>query len=194
MIGLVILLRSLWHETPDPDLRYWDSTILSIINQVSSPLIVQLFSTITILGNVYFIATLFAVLAISLAISGRKRAAIIVTLSFLFSFVFILVFKYHFARPRPFGCPFVNDCYSFPSGHATMSFYAYGLLNYLAFRFLPLSFRHYWLLTFITIILVILICLSRLFLGVHYPSDLIGGFFLGSTWLLFAVLLIDLLY
>jgi len=114
-------------------------------------------------------------------------------LSLLGSGFFILFFKNFFGRPRPFDC-LGNDCFSFPSGHVTLSFYLYGLLNYLIFRFFSFPLRKTLILSFFLGVLIILIAFSRIFLFLHYPSDLLAGFLLGGAWLLLAIFLIDILY
>jgi undecaprenyl-diphosphatase len=129
-----------------------------------------------------------------LTLKRRKRAAAVTFLTLAGSVFFIYFLKSVFGRARPIGCLDNGDCLSFPSGHATLAFYFYGLIGYLFFRFFPISNRGFLILAFIIALLIILISLSRLFLGVHYPSDLIGGMFLGGSWLLLAILLIDMLY
>lgn len=106
-------------------------------------------------------------------------------------------FREFFGRPRPFGClkTIIGlSCFSFPSGHATGAAYFYGMLDYLIFRFLPMPLKSFLKVSLGIAILVILVGLSRIFLTVHYPSDIIGGFFLGGAWLILGILLIDILY
>jgi undecaprenyl-diphosphatase len=88
------------------------------------------------------------------------------------------------ARPRPsFADPLATALYfSFPSGHAMMSLITYGLLAY----FLFISLRSAWLRVPITaglIGLILLIGVSRIYLGVHYLSDVAAGFAVGGLWL-----------
>ena len=73
--------------------------------------------------------------------------------------------------------------WSFPSGHAMGSLVAYGMLAYLLLRETHLG-RHQRMLVIISAaLLVLLIGLSRLYLGVHYFSDVIGGYAAGVVWL-----------
>jgi undecaprenyl-diphosphatase len=93
-----------------------------------------------------------------------------------------------FARPRPsFSDPLATALYfSFPSGHATMSLIAYGLIAYFLYLRLPRAWMRV-LTTSGLILLVMLIGLSRLYLGVHYFSDVLAGFAVGGLWLSFCI-------
>lgn len=89
-----------------------------------------------------------------------------------------------FARPRPIyeGQIVSENAYSFPSGHAMMSLIAYGLLVVLLLRWgVPDRWRSP-LIAGVSV-LVILIGASRMVLGVHYLTDVVGGFAAGAAWL-----------
>jgi undecaprenyl-diphosphatase len=99
-----------------------------------------------------------------------------------------VVLKLAFHRPRP-EVAFVHlDTYSFPSGHAMLSTAVYGALTYLAWSHLRTR-RTRVALTAGTIALVTLICFSRLYLGVHYLSDVLGGAVGGAFWLAVSIAL-----
>jgi membrane-associated phospholipid phosphatase len=92
--------------------------------------------------------------------------------------------KLFFSRPRPtFDDPIITALnYSFPSGHAMTSLVAYGLFAYLLASSTPNKARKL-LITISAILLIALIGLSRIYLGVHYLSDVIAGFAAGGAWL-----------
>jgi undecaprenyl-diphosphatase len=76
--------------------------------------------------------------------------------------------------------------YSFPSGHATNAFALYGILTFLLWRHIsPQSGRI--LLIFISALMILMIGISRIYLGVHYPSDVIAGYFISGFWLMMAI-------
>lgn len=86
------------------------------------------------------------------------------------------------ARPQLFPSALHVNSYSFPSGHATNSLVFFALLAYL----ISISAKSRWLQTMSVILAalaVIAIGLSRIVLGVHYPSDVLGGYALGAAWL-----------
>lgn len=96
--------------------------------------------------------------------------------------------KVFFARPRPtFANPLVIErFYSFPSGHAMMSFIAYGMLAYIIC--VLLKNNAYRLLVIIaTGFIVAFIGVARIALGVHYLSDVVAGYAVAALWLVFCI-------
>lgn len=192
--GFGVSLFWLWQKTFLLRVKTYDQATAEFLFQLKSPFLMNFFDLVSYLGSEFFVVGAFFILALILIIKRRKRAAAASLLSLGGSLFFIYFLKSVFGRLRPNGCLASGDCLSFPSGHATLSFYFYGLLLYLIFRFLPVSLKTFMFCSLIIAILVGLIALSRLYLGVHYLSDIFGGFFLGGAWLLLAVFLIDVLY
>ena len=85
------------------------------------------------------------------------------------------------ARPDVFYQAYAEDGFSFPSGHAAMSLALYGFLAYLAWKYLPKRSRG--VVVFTTMLLVALIGLSRLYLGLHFLSDVVGGYAIAALFL-----------
>ena len=90
------------------------------------------------------------------------------------------VIKLALHRPRPQLLYAGIDQFSFPSGHAVMSTAAYGFLAYLLLRRTSAAWRHVG--TAVTVLLIALIGLSRLYLGAHWLSDVLGGLAFGVAW------------
>src|SRR5215203_1392102 len=99
------------------------------------------------------------------------------------SLVLMLLLKQLFQRKRPLS-PLLKAAkgLSFPSGHAITAVTFYGLLIYILFKTAPDDFLKYIIAT-ILIILVIMIGFSRIYLRVHYVSDVMAGFIIGVLWL-----------
>lgn len=111
-----------------------------------------------------------------------RRATLWMLVTILGAVVLDLSLKYAFHRPRP--VPFFTDLprtYSFPSGHSLFSFCFYGVLAGLLTRRIPSRIGRIPIWTFAAL-LVAAIGLSRVYLGVHYPSDVIAGYLAASLW------------
>ena len=151
------------------------------------------FENVTRLGNVPVLAAVTLVAAIVLA---RKRLTSELELLLLAAFgAQILTFglKLGFERERPFfPDPLATEStYSFPSGHASVSLAVYGTIGYIAARHATARGRQIGILV-AAAGLILLIGFSRLYLGVHYLSDVIAGFSLGLAWVALCVVLLHL--
>lgn len=101
----------------------------------------------------------------------------------LSSLVLMLLLKYLFQRKRPLS-PLLKAAkgLSFPSGHAIMAVTFYGLLLYILWHTIDMDWLKY-LLTGLLVLLIVLIGFSRVYLRVHYASDVLAGFIIGLFWL-----------
>lgn len=188
------IFYKLWSATSSEIVIFWDNLIVNQIHQIRNPFWDIFFTWVTRLGSLYFIAIAFLILTFFLVKKRMKKAATAVFLTLISSAFLIYLFKNLFGRPRPFDCPFDKDCFSFPSGHATIAFYFYGMLFNLTTRFFKLRKRYVLILALILVFLIFLIALSRLYLGYHFLTDILGGFLLGGVFLLLVAILIDFLY
>jgi len=113
----------------------------------------------------------------------------VITIS-ISSLVLMLLLKQLFQRKRPLS-PLLKAAkgLSFPSGHAIMAVTFYGLLVYILQHTIETNWLRI-LLTIMLIILALLIGFSRVYLRVHYASDVLGGFIIGLLWLLISLAMI----
>ena len=94
-----------------------------------------------------------------------------------------IVLKQIVQRPRPTEYRIVNETgYSFPSGHSMVSMAFYGFLIYLIYKYVKNQYLKIGLITFLSI-LIISIGISRIYLGVHYTSDVMAGFCISVSYL-----------
>jgi len=94
-----------------------------------------------------------------------------------------IVLKQIVQRPRPTEYRIVNETgYSFPSGHSMVSMAFYGFLVYLIYKYVKNQYLKIGLITFLSI-LIISIGISRIYLGVHYTSDVMAGFCISVSYL-----------
>lgn len=99
--------------------------------------------------------------------------------------------KHLFGRPRPdVPLVFKAEGLSFPSGHALFSITFYGLLVYLVYKSVENRVLR-WTLIVLLVLLMLVIGFSRVYLRVHYASDVIAGFCVGFVWLVFAIWLLN---
>ncbi len=146
------------------------------------------------LGEWYMICGLAVALALWLALRRKFAIAQGLLLAAATSGILTFLLKGFVARPRPpqYYWAYTETWYSFPSAHATMAFAFYGFLAYLAWRS---KAKRTWRIAavVIAVILVLAIGFARLYLGVHYLSDVIGGYVLASACLWLAIKLTRML-
>lgn len=137
------------------------------------------FMIITSLGSAYFLIFLALLLLI---LFRHNRMSIFIALNLACSWLLSVSLKYLFTRARPDMMLIDEIGFSFPSGHATVSFAFYGFLIYLIYLNMEKKQKYIYMLGLS--LLIILIGLSRLYFGVHYLSDILGGFLLALAYLI----------
>ena len=135
---------------------------------------------ITNFGGAIFLS--IATVMLFLLIKNKK-----IGLSIISNIVIITVLnqllKRILQRPRPTEFRIVEETgYSFPTGHSMVSMAFYGYLIYLIYRYIKNKYVKWTLITILSI-LICLIGISRIYLGVHYTSDVLGGFLLSISYL-----------
>ena len=140
------------------------------------------------LATGYPSTTLFSIGSTVTPLLRRKVIASLTSSSFpLSSTAMMFLLKAFFSRARPL-VPLLRPAlgYSFPSGHSFMSFAFYGLLIYLAYKYLETVWLK-WIIIIALGSLTLLIGFSRIYLRVHYASDVLAGFSIGIIWLSFSL-------
>lgn len=167
----------------------FDEPLAAALQSFSVP--IGFWEACTFLGGAILIPIGVA-LVLAAAFSRRIRLAIIVALVLIIAAVFTEVVKELVARPRPTANPLVSaPGYSFPSGHTLNSTVTYGILVLVAWRSrLPLAVRRAVLI--LAVILPLLIGLSRIALGVHWPTDVLAGWLAGVAFVALAATLVRL--
>jgi membrane-associated phospholipid phosphatase len=159
---------------------------------VSAP-VVQTFAVLTHLGDTATLTGLCVGVAIALVALGRWWLMLGWVAAVAGNGMLNTALKKIFARVRPFelGGMTLEDGFSFPSGHSSGAVVAYGMLAYLALRLLP--FRWHLPALMLAMTLAFTVGSSRLFLRVHFASDVIAGFASGAAWLALCVTAIEFL-
>ena len=176
-------------EVLQGDTQRFDMAIRSWVHGLSSTDMTWAMRMISMLGFEVLIFEI-AIAFIVFAKLRWKRAALWLAIAMIGSVLLDLALKYAYHRARPeafFGSP--ARYYSFPSGHALSSLCFYGVMAGL----LSARARSVWLRVGIWVIaatLVAAIGLSRIYLGVHYPSDVLAGYLAATVWV-GAVIVLD---
>lgn len=186
----LILFAWLSEEVFEGELQRFDSGVRMKVHEFFSPQLTKFMQDMTFLGSIGFLATLFAILVIMWLAKGMKRSAAWLIIAAGGSVILDISLKLSFHRTRP--VPFVGVVpltYSFPSGHALSSFCFYSVLaGLLCARIQSRAIRIFiWTAS---AALILAIGLSRIYLGVHYPTDVLAGYIAAAAWvstLLFAV-------
>ncbi len=146
----------------------------------------EYFKDITALGSVTIIV-IVSVFSIVLFFAARKYLIVgLFLIPVAGGGISDIILKEIFARPRPVIIPHLVkvSTFSFPSGHAVMSFALYFTIFYIAVKLVKKKLLKGFIYVF-AVIIVLVIGFSRILLGVHYPTDVLAGWCLGTTWFLF---------
>jgi len=171
-------------------LAKWDNFVLHWLHSRNTPLGIHLMGTLTCLGAAAYTSILGVGLGVVLVRKRKWKVMIGWSAALIGGPIIENILKWSVRRPRPeFATPFLSSfSYSFPSGHAMNATIVYGMLTYILVTVWP------WRRTVRTgiiiscVLLVLGIGFSRLYLGVHYLTDVLGGFAAGSVWLTMCIL------
>jgi membrane-associated phospholipid phosphatase len=183
--GLVAAVAAFAHlaedyVTGDPIVR-WDVSFARWLHEHASDPLVRVFDVITLAGNTVVLVVLVTAVGIVLLRRTRPNEAAVIALALGGSALLNGGLKLLFHRPRP-ELAFVHlDTYSFPSGHAAVSTATFTTIAFLLGRRYR-SLRARLLIALSTLVAILLVGFSRLYLGAHYLSDVLTGFSVGFAW------------
>ena len=195
--GLLLLALSVWAFAAIADAMTdgetgYDQTFADWLHERASDPLTEFFEAVTTLGNGVVLAGVAAIAALLLLRAGHRRESLLVVLAFVGAEIVSYSLKLGFRRDRPFFTdPLATErTFSFPSGHSTVSLAVYGALAVILAR--HVRGRAKLLVLAAAAVLVGLIGFSRLYLGVHFLTDVLAGFAAGTAWLAGCVLALDL--
>ncbi|MDR7869037.1 MAG: phosphatase PAP2 family protein [Sporomusaceae bacterium] len=178
--------ETIYHQEAD----LVDRAVIWLVRTFATPAADQAMIVVTAFGSGVVYAVLAPLAAGWLLWLRKRRETITLLICLGGASTLNFLLKHLFERARPDLFKVINAAgYSFPSGHAMVSLCFYGMVAYLLCRHirrLPMQLFVYSLAA----VLVSVIGFSRIYLGVHYPSDVLGGYFAGGTWLVFCVSLL----
>lgn len=135
---------------------------------------------ITNFGGAIFLIILTILLIVVLK---NKKVGLSICINLVVVTILNQLLKRLLQRPRPTEFRIIEETgYSFPSGHSMVSMAFYGYLIYLIYRFVKNKYLK-WISIVLLSLLICLIGISRIYLGVHYTSDVLGGFLISISYL-----------
>lgn len=154
-----------------------DNYIINLFKYKNN-LLTNFMKIITLFGSAYVIVPCCIILLFALK---NKKNKILMTSNLVIITLLNQLLKRVFRRLRPINGIISEFGYSFPSGHSMVSMAFYGFLIYLLYKS---NFKYKNIFIGLLIVLILLIGISRIYLGVHYPTDVFGGFLLSISYLL----------
>lgn len=186
----IFVLGRLFEEVLEREAFSFDTSILLWLHKSANPILDAIMMTITQLGNP---STVVFVVIASLVIIwyNNRQEAKIFALACLGAVILNTGLKLAFNKPRPhlWQQLISEKSFSFPSGHALGSLVLYGFLAYLLATHYPRYAKVFYILA---VVAIAAIGLSRLYLGVHWPTDIIAGYGVGFLWLMLCITMLKL--
>jgi undecaprenyl-diphosphatase len=197
LLAVVLLITKLAGEVLEGDTLEFDKRLLQALRKADNPsqpigppwLELAAFDVTAIGGPTILGLTVFAVVGF-LVLQGLYRNALFVFLASAGGWLLNDLLKEFFARPRPTVVPHLRQVMSlsFPSGHALTSAAVFLTLGALLMRVAERRLVKFYCM-FVAMLTTLLVGITRVYLGVHYPTDVLAGWLIGLSWALFCWLL-----
>ncbi|MBN3886535.1 MAG: phosphatase PAP2 family protein [Nostoc sp.] len=188
---ILFVLAQLAEEVLERDAFTFDTTFLLWLHQFANPNLDNLMLFITNLGNPRTVVIVAGATVLLLWWQRYREEAKFFVLACLGGLILNTGLKLFFSKPRPelWHRLISEKSFSFPSGHALGSMVLYGFIAYELATHYPLFTKVIYSLT---VILIAAIGISRLYLGVHWPTDIIAGYGVGFLWLMICITMLKL--
>jgi undecaprenyl-diphosphatase len=190
LIGTLLVVINLAGEVLEGDTQHFDERILSSLRKADDPAspigprwLEQVAFDITALGGPTVLGLTVAAVVGFLLLHGAIRNAVFVLVACGGGWILNNVLKELFGRERPDVVPHLREVMtmSFPSGHALTSAVVFLTLGALLMRVVQTRIARFYLMA-LAVLATVLVGLTRVYLGVHYPTDVLGGWMLGFLW------------
>ncbi|MGC5774191.1 phosphatase PAP2 family protein [Paenibacillus pabuli] len=168
----------------DNQIHRFDDTLMTWIQDMESPGMTRWMELFTWIGSGLPVVAITLISMIVLYVFlGHRRELLFLGCVIAGSAILNTLLKLLFHRARPSIHRIIEATgYSFPSGHSMAAFSLYGGLAFLIWKHVPTAAGRV-LMIIVSAVFIVTIGMSRIYLGVHYPSDVIGGYFLSGCWL-----------
>jgi undecaprenyl-diphosphatase len=203
MVAMLIIVGGVWafialaDEVLEGDTQHFDNRVMHLLQRpvagadapaatetlpIGPPWLREVGRDLTALGGVAVLTLVTIAVAGFLAISGKYRAMILVLVATFGGLIISSGLKHAIDRPRPnvshFAYVYTS---SFPSGHSMLSAVVYLTLGSMLTRLVPNRLEKFYFLA-VAMLLTFLVGISRVYMGVHYPTDVLAGWTAGLTW------------
>lgn len=164
----------------------FDLTIYNFIISFKNDFLTNFLKVITLFGGEYIIL----LITFSFLFIKNKKFFLSLFIDMILIVLFNYFLKLIFLRERPIDLMIINETgYSYPSGHSMVAVSFYGFILFLIWK-MNIKKVYKYLFSFVIVLLMILIGISRIYLGVHFPSDVIGGYSISLCYLIVYISLI----
>ncbi len=181
---LLIIFVMIAEDVFENELFQSDFVIYDFLVAHRTPFLTSLFKVITLFGGA---VVLISITILCVIFVKKKKYKYVIPINLCLIAFLNIILKNFFERPRPDNFRIIEETgFSFPSGHSMVSMAFYGHLIYLIFTNVK-NKKCRNVLCVVLGILVFLIGLSRVYLGVHYTSDVIAGFCFSMSYLIFMI-------
>lgn len=188
----IVLFTELAEEVMEQEFGLFDSFIITLMEAGAGKTMDSIMFIFTEMGSVWFLTTLSILVLAVLGFRMKDKWGI---LFFIIAVgggsLLTLLLKHLYLRERPSINEEIDAIgYSFPSGHSMGSLIFYGFIIYLVIR----THQRSWIkgLTAVVLsILIMMIGISRIYLGAHFPSDVLAGYIAGSIWLILSLIALE---
>jgi undecaprenyl-diphosphatase len=189
---LVIIIEGLLSGN---ELTPLNTAIESLIVEVRTPILTSFLVFITKIGNPFIFACVAVFLAVLMILKKQTHDAMLFLITLIVAVLSLTILKNIFQISRPVSDIISTTEWSFPSGHATVATTFFFMLTYLFFKRMRTNLQK-TLLIVGSVLGILLVCFSRLYLGAHWTLDVLAGIALGFlsvsfTVLMFSVFLAD---
>jgi membrane-associated phospholipid phosphatase len=187
LLGLSWLCQEVWEK----EAFSFDTTALLWIHQWANPVLDAVMLKITTLGNPEFVVVVFILTLGWLWWRQCRSEAKVFAIACLGALILNQELKLFFTKARPQLWPrlITESSFSFPSGHALGSLVLYGFIAYVLAEQSP---RHSRWIYSVAVGIITAIGGSRLYLGVHWPTDILAGYAVGFLWLMICIAMLRL--
>lgn len=177
ILFLVFVINVFNNEIMELDIDFY----YLLFNYLMSDFVTPIALFITNLGGAVWLIFFTIILVIMI---NNKKIKVAITANLIIITILNILFKNVLKRPRPNEHSITTSSgYSFPSGHSMVCMAFYGFLIYLIFKYIK-NKKLKWFLILSLSLLIIGIGISRIYLGVHYTSDVLGGFLFSISYLI----------